>query len=615
MLVSGLGAVAMGQAQAAPDGQLAAWGLGIAGQRGDGSTAPTMIQAVSVVSTGALAGRTIVQVDAGVSHSCAVAADGLLACWGANDYGQLGNGLTGNQPTPTPQAVTGGILAGKQVVQVAAGYRHTCALTKDGILACWGDASQGELGNQPSASSAVPVAVFTGGTLAGRAVTQVSAGVDYTCAVASGAVTCWGDNLQGQLGDTSTTDRPIPVVTNASAGSALLGRTVTDVSAGFDHVCARSSDGSLACWGSNGSQQAFPSATLKKTAVPTLVDQGALAGRQVTQVSAGREFTCAVASGSVVCWGANDVAQMANGPASNTPQAIPALATTASPSALAGKTLTMVSSGAAHACAVATDGSLACWGSAESGALGTAGPASRSVPWSVTGPPGSGVMSGAIARSVTSGARFTIALTSSLPDPPTGITSVPGDALATVSWTAPKVTGGSPITSFVVQLSTDAGSTWTAATGSPVAATSTSLVVPNLANGVNVTFRVAAATAAGQGAYSGPTSVVRPAQGTPTAPPSAPVVTKPGAVQGLVGRSPRSRVVVLTWQPPVTGTVPSSYQLRRKQDGHRYSAWTSVTPSTLTIRHLKKGKKYSFAVRAANAAGFGPGTVVTLTVR
>lgn len=616
VLLAGFGATAS-PAVAVPDGQLAAWGLGIVGQRGDGTTTPAMVNAVSVVSTGPLAGKTVVQVDAGVSHSCAVSSDGLLACWGANDYGQLGNGLTTTQPTPTPQAVTGGVLAGKQVVQVAAGYRHTCALTKDGVLACWGDNTAGELGRQSSASSAVPVAVFTDGTLAGRKITHVSVGVDFTCAVASGAVACWGANGMGQLGDGSTTSRPIPVNTVTSGASALAGKQVTDVSSGGYHTCARLSDDTLACWGSNDSQQVFPSTMVKQVTVPTLADQGALAGRSVSQVSAGFGFTCAVASGVVVCWGLNDWGQMGNGPESKAPQAVPAQVMATAPSALVGKTVSMVSSGSGHSCAVATDGSVACWGLAEFGAVGTTAALGRVVPFSVTGVPGSGVMRGAIARAVSAGARFTIALTSSPPDTPTDLVAKAGDAQATLSWVAPALTGGSPITSFVVQQSTDAGTTWTAATGSPAAADARTLVVSKLANGVNVTFRVAATTAAGQGAFSSPTSVVMPAPAvaTPTVTPSAPAVVKPGAVQGLAHSNARSRVVVLTWRPPVGGTAPTSYQVRRKQGSHRYGAWATVSSSPVAIGKLTKGKRYSFAVRAVNAAGTGPGSVVTLTAR
>ena len=612
LLAVGFGAVTAPRAVAIPSGQLAAWGAGDLGMLGDG-TSTQSTAAVSVVSTGALAEKTIVQVDAGNLHACAVASDGLLACWGSNTYGQLGTGAAADEPAP--RAISGGVLAGKQVVQVAAGAKHTCALTRDGLIACWGEGSAGALGGQPPASSAVPAPVFMDGILAGRTITQISAGDGFTCAVASGAVACWGVNSRGQLGDGTTTNRSIPVAASASGASALTGRTVTEVSAGLDHACARSSDESSACWGSNSVQQVFPSTTVKQVSVPTRVDQGALAGRRVSQVSAGGQFTCAVASGAVVCWGLNQVGQMANGPVSTTPQGIPALATTTAPSALAGKSASFVSAGVGHVCALTTDGSIACWGLGKLGQLGTGAPATGlTVPFLVTGNPGSGVMKGAIARGVATGYLFSVALTSSPPRSPTGLSASAGDAQATVSWLGPASTGGSPITSYVVQQSTDAGTTWSPAAGSPTAASATSLVVSGLPNGVNVTFRVAAVTVAGQGAFSGPTSVVQPTS-TPAATPSAPAVSRPGAVVGLRHRNATARVVVLSWRPPISGAAPTFYQVRRKQGGHRFSAWTTVTASTLTIRKLRKGERYSFAVRAANSAGFGPAVIVRVRVR
>ena len=618
VLATGLGAIADTPATAAPSGQLGAWGEGSSGQLGNGgSTGSTA--AVSVLTTGVLAGKLIVQVDAGDAHACAVTSDGVLACWGSNKYGQLGIGAGGNQTTP--QAVTGGALAGKTVVQVSTGAVHTCALTKDALLACWGSGLSGALGDGLGTSSPVPVAVFTGGVLAGRKVTQVSAGTNFTCVVASSAVACWGTDSVGELGDNSVVTRLIPVLATAAAGSALAGKTVTQVSAGVDHACARSSDGSLACWGSNLSQQVTPSAAVKQVLVPTPVDQGALAGRTVSQVSAGSQITCAVASGSAVCWGLNQVGQMANGPASKVPQPNPSLVTTTAPSALAGKVVASVSATNGRVCALTTDGSIACWGYGGGGGLGVAAAdPGLTVPFSVTGSPGSGVMSGAIARGVATGDQFSIALTSSVPGSPAGLTATPGDGRASVSWTAPTSTGGSPVTSFVVQQSTDAGTTWTSASGSPTAGGATSLVVTGLPNGVNVTFRVAAVTVAGQGAFSTPTSVVRPGPAvvtptpTPSATPTAPAFVRPGAVQGLTRSNKKSRVVVLTWQPPATGSVPTSYQVRRKQGTHAYSAWATVSGRALTVRKLKKGKKYSFAVRAGNAAGFGPGTVTKITV-
>ena len=191
--------------------------------------------------------------DAGNAHTCAVTSDGALACWGSNSKGQLGLGNTTNQNTP--QLVTGGVLSGKKVVQVSAGNEFTCALTTEGAIACWGMGTEGQLGNSAKANSSTPVAGYAGGVLKGRTVTQISSNYYHACAVASGKVSCWGVNTQNGLGNGTTTDSQIPVNVVTAAPSSLDGKTVTQVSTGYTHSCARTSDGGVSCWGATPSRK------------------------------------------------------------------------------------------------------------------------------------------------------------------------------------------------------------------------------------------------------------------------------------------------------------------------------------------------------------------------
>src|SRR5207248_4759636 len=86
------------------------------------------------------------------SHSCALSTTGTVLCWGYNSSGQLGNGTTGEQPSPV--AVTG-LPA---VVEVALGANHSCARTAAGAVWCWGQNGSGQLGNGGSVSTSTPVA-------------------------------------------------------------------------------------------------------------------------------------------------------------------------------------------------------------------------------------------------------------------------------------------------------------------------------------------------------------------------------------------------------------------------------------------------------------------------
>ena len=157
---------------------------------------------------------------AGYSHSC-VLKGGQAYCWGSNYAGQLGDG--GTAQSDVPVAVdTSGVLAGKTLTQIAATEYNTCALDSSGAAYCWGLNGAGQLGDGNFTSTDSPVAVYTGGVLAGKTLTQISAGGDSICALDSnGAAYCWGDNNSGQLGNgdegpIAGSDVPVAVVTSGA---------------------------------------------------------------------------------------------------------------------------------------------------------------------------------------------------------------------------------------------------------------------------------------------------------------------------------------------------------------------------------------------------------------
>src|SRR5207237_3526833 len=149
-------------------------------------------------------------VSAGSTHSCALLADGTAKCWGLNGSGQLGNNTTTNASTPV---VVSGLGAGTNVVAVSAGGNHTCALLGDGTAKCWGANAFGQLGNGTTTNSSTPV-VVTG--LAGAV--ALSAGENHTCALlAGGTAKCWGANAFGQVGNGTTTHSSTPAVVTGLA--------------------------------------------------------------------------------------------------------------------------------------------------------------------------------------------------------------------------------------------------------------------------------------------------------------------------------------------------------------------------------------------------------------
>jgi alpha-tubulin suppressor-like RCC1 family protein len=175
-----------------------------------------------------------------------------------------------------------------------------CAIVSNGSVNCWGRNDSGELGNGALTDSSVPVSV----TGLDGPVTGLSGGMDYTCALlATGEVECWGANVSGLLGVSGPTQVTSPTVVNGLASAGLA------VTSGDLDSCALLSDRSVRCWGFNLDGQLGNGTTTDSS---QLVTVKGLTG--VTALAAGNEFVCALLSGSVVkCWGENNAGQLGNG--------------------------------------------------------------------------------------------------------------------------------------------------------------------------------------------------------------------------------------------------------------------------------------------------------------
>ena len=378
------------------DGTVTCWGNNYYGQLGTGDTTESYVPVP--VTGGALTNKTVTDITTGAYHTCALISDGTVTCWGNNYYGLLGNGS--NTDSNVPVAVTGGALTNKTVTDITAGYGHTCALIADGTVTCWGYNSDGELGGGDTSNRNVPVAV-AGGAHTNKTVTQITAGTYHTCALISdGTATCWGDNSYGQLGNGSNTDSNVPV---AVTGGALANKTVTDITGGEFHTCALISDGTVTCWGNNSDGQLGNGENTNRN-VPVAVTGGVLANKTVTDITGGEFHTCALISdGTVTCWGNNSDGQLGNG--ENTNRNVPVAVTGG---VLANKTVTDITTGVFHTCALISDGTVTCWGNNYYGELGNGENTNRNVPVAVTG----GVLANKTVTDITTGVFHTCALIS-----------------------------------------------------------------------------------------------------------------------------------------------------------------------------------------------------------
>ncbi|MQF69154.1 hypothetical protein FIM12_02300 [SAR202 cluster bacterium AD-804-J14_MRT_500m] len=284
-------------------GGIKCWGSNAQGQLGDGSPwyareNSTGGRVINVENDG----RSAIAV--GTYHSCALTINGSVQCWGYNASGQLGNGTSNDRTSPS---YVQGFSYG--VKDISAGGNHTCVVTESNGVKCWGHGGNFQLGQlEPDSTNSYYVPVDVVGL--DKGVSSISAGADHTCALTTeGGIKCWGSNGNGRLGYGGVTDYAIPIdVSGLESG-------VSVVSAGSRHTCAVTTAGGIKCWGSNSHGQLGDGTTIDRA---TPVDVSGLTSG-VSTVSAGKNHTCAVTtSGRIKCWGSNTYGQLGNGSTSNT---------------------------------------------------------------------------------------------------------------------------------------------------------------------------------------------------------------------------------------------------------------------------------------------------------
>ena len=276
----------------ASDGWVYGWGDNSFGQLGDGTTCASSAPRPLTLPP------AITSVDAGYWHGLALTVTGEAFAWGDNSAGQLGNGTT--DAAEAPVAVT--VPCDERLTQVSGGGVHSLALSADGRVWAWGDNSHGQLGDGTTLSSPTPVAVRLP---EGTCIVEIAAMANASLALANdGRVYAWGDNTFGQLGDGTTITRQTPVRAYFPQGVSIR-----HLSAGSVHAVALDAAGELHIWGR--SQAAHPGVnTAVSRSVP--VQMVVPTGTRFAEVSAGFAHSAAITTdGRLLSCGADWAGQLA----------------------------------------------------------------------------------------------------------------------------------------------------------------------------------------------------------------------------------------------------------------------------------------------------------------
>ncbi len=332
-------------------GNVKCWGANTKGQLGNNSTTDS---ATPVLVQGLA--NDIIQVSSGADFSCALLASGQIKCWGANDLGQLGNNSTVQSSVPVD--VTG---FSEPVKQISVGFngRHACALTQSGKIRCWGNNFYSQLGKVTLTApyqSNVPVDLIT----PIDNVVQISSGVSHTCALQNtGSVLCWGGNYAGQLGISYNVSYPNSVEVPGLKYNAI------QISSGAYHTCAVTRAHHVKCWGDNTSGQ-LGNGSQTNTSAPflgptdVLDNGGGLLSAE--QISAGFYSTCSInqngGNNKILCWGDNFQGK-SGADTSITPFSLIPISIS-----VASESFIQVSVGVVHSCGLTLSGAVKCWGQA-----------------------------------------------------------------------------------------------------------------------------------------------------------------------------------------------------------------------------------------------------------
>jgi alpha-tubulin suppressor-like RCC1 family protein len=337
------------------------FGRNIGSQTGHGTNGNTLV--ATPIDLSNLEGRTIKQIEAGgeatayAGHSLLLTNDGAVFSFGSNAYGQTGRGtMTGD--TLLPMAIHNANLAGKQIVQIAAGARHSLLLAADGSVFSFGQNATAATGfGTTEGNTSIATSISTV-NLAGVKIAQIATDDWHSLLLANdGTVYAFGWNFNGQTGVGYSGDDVL--VATPIVVANLAGKKMKQIAAGEAHSLLLAEDGSVFAFGANENGKTGLGASIGNTLLATPIDAQNLAGLRITQIAASDDHSLLLAEdGTVFSCGLNFFGQTGLG----TSVGDTLIPTRIDDSNFAGRRIVQVSAGETHSLLLADDGTVFSFG-------------------------------------------------------------------------------------------------------------------------------------------------------------------------------------------------------------------------------------------------------------
>lgn len=296
-----------------------------------------------------------------------------ILCWGDGTNGQIGNGTNASTNLPAQVTLPAGVTSFSAVVTTSS---FSCAIANNGQIYCWGAGTNGQIGNSSTSNVNIPTAITTPNGVSSFSL--ISLGTDFSCAIANtGKIYCWGLGTTGQIGNGASSTVNLPTGVTMPNGVTSF----KSISTNGASSCALANTGVVYCWGRGTSGQIGNGANLTVN-IPTAVTMPS-GVTSFSSISTNATLSCALANtGIVYCWGAGSNGRIGNGANNNVN--IPTAVTI--PSGVT--SFRSVSTNDNFSCSLANTGVVYCWGSGVAGQIGNGASSNVSIPTAVTMPSG-----------------------------------------------------------------------------------------------------------------------------------------------------------------------------------------------------------------------------------